>query len=181
MDLLGGCSRRSAPTSAPRYRGPMPPLEPLRPDHADKVLAFELANRSYFAASISDRGDAFFDEFAQQFQELLAEMPRRHDAYYVLVAADGSILGRFNLYGIEDGTAELGYRVAERAAGRGVATMGVQELCQVAGSEHGVRKLRAKTTYENVASQRVLIKSGFVANNEADVAGRPGIWYERAL
>lgn len=159
----------------------MPQLEPLRADHASEVLAFELANRAYFAAFISDRGDAYFDEFGERFNELLALRDARAEAYYVLVDEDGSVLGRFNLYELEDGRAEVGYRVAERAAGRGVATAGVQELCRLAASEHGVRTLRARTTHENVASQRVLAKAGFVAAGEVDVAGRPGIRFERVL
>jgi ribosomal-protein-alanine N-acetyltransferase len=149
-------------------------LQLLRPDHASEVLAFELANRSYFAAFVSDRGDAFFDQFSEQYDQLLAEREIRRDAYYVLLDDDGSVLGRFNLYDIEDNTAEVGYRVAERVAGRGVATAGVRELCRLAASEHGVRKLRARTTHENVASQRVLAKAGFVADGEAHVAGRSG-------
>lgn len=164
----------------PGYRCCVPHLQRLQPDHASEVLAFELANRTYFAASISDRGDAFFDEFSERYDELLAEGEARGDAYYVLVGDDGSVLGSFNLRNIEDDTAEVGYRVAERVAGRGVATAGLQELCRLAASEHGVRKLRARATHENVASQRVLVKAGFVAVGEADVAGRPGIWFERA-
>ena len=157
----------------------MPRLETLRPDHASEVLAFELANRTYFAGFVSDRGDAFFDEFSEWYDELLAGRQTRRDAYYVLVDDDGSVLGRFNLYEIEDGTATVGYRVAKRVAGRGVATAGVRELCRLAASEHGVHSLRAGTTHENVASQRVLAKAGFVPAGEADVAGRPGIWFER--
>ncbi|HVU78339.1 MAG TPA: GNAT family N-acetyltransferase [Gaiellaceae bacterium] len=156
-------------------------LQALRPDHAPEVLAFELANRAYFAASISDRGDAYFEEFGERYDELLAQREAHREAYYALVDDDGSVLGRFNLYGIEGGVAEVGYRVAERAAGRGVATAGVLELCRVAASEHGVRALRARTTHDNVASQRVLAKAGFVAAGEADVAGRRGIWFEREL
>jgi [ribosomal protein S5]-alanine N-acetyltransferase len=34
----------------------MPELQRLHADHAPAVLAFELANRTYFAAFISDRG-----------------------------------------------------------------------------------------------------------------------------
>ena len=30
-----------------------------------RVLAFELANRAYFAVSISDRGDDYFDHFTE--------------------------------------------------------------------------------------------------------------------
>jgi ribosomal-protein-alanine N-acetyltransferase len=44
----------------------VPELQRLRADHASAVLAFELANRSYFAASIPDRGDEFFARFAER-------------------------------------------------------------------------------------------------------------------
>ena len=44
----------------------MPELQRLRAGHAPAVLAFELANRVYFAASVSDRGDEFFDSRANE-------------------------------------------------------------------------------------------------------------------
>src|SRR5215472_8624025 len=162
----------------------MPTLELLRADHAPAVLDFELANRAYFAASISDRGDEFFAQFAERHRELLAEQAEGTRACYVLVDEDGSVLGRFNLARIKDGTAELGYRVAQRAAGRGVATSAVLELCGLASSRHGIRTLSAATNHDNVASQRVLAKAGFVQAGPADpaeIGGRPGCWYERDL
>ena len=162
----------------------MPELQQLRADHADAILAFELANRAYFAASISDRGDEFFDRFADRHSALLAEQQGGIGAYYVLVADDDSILGRFNLFRIGDGTAELGYRVAQRAAGRGVATATVRELCQLAAERHGLRTLTAATSRDNVASQKVLIKSGFVPAGPADpahIGGKQGTWYRRDL
>ena len=51
----------------------MPELQRLRPDHAPAVLAFELANRAYFATFVSDRGDEFFAQFTERYNELLAE------------------------------------------------------------------------------------------------------------
>jgi len=162
----------------------MPELQLLGPRHAPAILDFELANRGYFAASISDRGDEFFEHFADQHSELLAEQAAGVRACYVLVDEDGSVLGRFNLARIKDGTAELGYRVAERAAGRGVATSAVLELCRLAPSRHGIRMLRAATNTDNVASQRVLAKAGFVkigAADPAEIGGRAGSWYERHL
>jgi [ribosomal protein S5]-alanine N-acetyltransferase len=162
----------------------VPQLQRLRADHAAAVLAFELANRAYFAASISDRGDEFYDQFTERHSALLAEQEAGIGAFHVLVAEDGSVLGRFNLVFVEDGTAELGYRVAQHVAGRGVATATVRELCRLAATRYGLRTLRAATTHENAASQTVLTKAGFVPVSPADPAdlgGRPGTWYQRDL
>jgi [ribosomal protein S5]-alanine N-acetyltransferase len=159
----------------------VPELQRLRADHAPAILAFELQNRAYFAASISDRGDDFFDHYAERHSALLAEQKTGRYAFYVLVDEDGSVLGRFNLVDLHDGTAELGYRVAEHVAGRGVATATVGELCRLAASRHGLRTIRAATTHDNVASQKVLTKAGFVPVGPALLAGRPGTWYRRHL
>ena len=159
----------------------MPELQRLRAGHAPAVLAFERANRAYFATLISDRGDAFFDHFSEQYHALLAQQEAGTCALYVLVGEDGTVLGRFNLYDLKDGTAELGYRVAQHVAGRGVATAAVQELCRLAAARYGLRRLRAATTYDNVASQKVLTKAGFVPAGPAEPGGRPGIWYQRDL
>ena len=162
----------------------MPDLERLQAGHAAAVLAFELANRAYFAASISDRGDEFFDQFADRYRELLAEQEAGRCACYVLVAQDGSVAGRFNLYDLADGSAVLGYRVAEQVAGRGVATGSVRELCRIAAARHGLRTLRAATSDGNAASQKVLAKAGFVPVGPAapaDLGGKSGTWYQRDL
>ena len=159
----------------------MPELQRLRADHAPAVLAFELANRAYFATFISDRGDAFFDRFTEQYNTLLAEQEAGTCVFHVLVSEDGTVLGRFNLYNLEDGVAELGYRVAQHVAGRGVATAAVQELCQLAAAQYGLRTLKAATTHDNVASQKVLTKAGFVPAGPAEPGGRPGTWYQRDL
>ncbi|GLY83236.1 GNAT family N-acetyltransferase [Actinoallomurus iriomotensis] len=162
----------------------MPELERLHAGHAPAVLAFELANRAYFAASISDRGDEFYERFAERHSALLAEQQAGIGAFYVLVAEDGAVLGRFNLIFTEDGVAELGYRVAQHVAGRGVATATVRELCRLAPARHGLHTLRAATALANTASQRVLTNAGFVPVGPADpaeIGGKPGTWYQRDL
>ena len=162
----------------------MPELKRLHGGLASAVLAFELANRTYFAASIPDRGDDFFDQFTDRYDALLAEQEAGVCVFYALVAEDGSVLGRFNLYDLEDGTAGLGYRVAEQGAGRGVATATVRELCRTAAATHGLRTLRAATSHDNAASRKVLTKAGFVPvgpAGPADLSGKSGTWYQRTL
>ncbi len=163
---------------------PVPGLQRLGPGHAPAVLAFERVNRAYFAASISDRGEEFFERFPDLYRALLAEQAAGVCACYVLVDQDGSVLGRFNLYGIADGAAVLGYRVAQQAAGRGVATTAVRELCRLAADRHGLRTLRAAVSHVNLASQKVLAKAGFTPvgpADPADVGGKQGVRYQRDL
>lgn len=161
----------------------MPELQRLRADHGQAVLSFELANRDYFALSISDRGDDFYRQFTERHAALLAEQAAGISAFYLLVD-EGAVLGRFNLYDIKDATASLGYRVAEHVAGRGMATAAVLEVCRLAVAQHGLRALTAGTSSENVASQRVLIKAGFVPVGPADptdIGGKRGTLYRRDL
>jgi ribosomal-protein-alanine N-acetyltransferase len=159
----------------------VPELQRLRADHAPALLAFELENRAYFAGSISDRGDEFFEQFTEGIDALLAEQEAGVCAFYVLVGEDGSVFGRFNLYDIEDGSAVLGYRVAQQVAGRGVATASVRDLCRLAPAQHGLRTLLAETNHDNVASQKVLEKAGFVPVGPASPGGRPGTRYQLDL
>jgi [ribosomal protein S5]-alanine N-acetyltransferase len=162
----------------------VPELERLRPDHAEAVLEFEVANRAYFARTISDRGDEFFAQFPQRHAARLSEQDAGEGAYYVLVGEGGAVVARFNLILVADGVWEVGYRVAEQVAGRGVATAGVRALCELAASRHGARTLRAATSRGNVASQRVLLKAGFTEAGPADpssIGGKQGAWYQLDL
>lgn len=156
-------------------------LQVLRQDHEAAILEFELANRAYFAHSINDRGDEYFEEFTQRHRELLAEHESGSVACYVIVDEDGKVVGRFNLYEVADGTASVGYRVAQRITGQGVATSALLNLCSIAREELGLSTLNAATSNANFASQRVLEKVGFAAVGPTEVAGRPGVSYELRL
>jgi ribosomal-protein-alanine N-acetyltransferase len=153
----------------------------LRAEHEVVILNFELSNRDYFAQMISDRGDEYFEQFAERHRELLVEQETGGSAFYVLVDEDGTVVGRFNLYDIGGGSANVGYRVARDVSGRGVATYGLQNLCQCSIEQFGLRKLNATTSNENVASRRVLEKSGFVVVGTAMAGNQLGVLYELEL
>ena len=162
----------------------MAELQRLDACRALDVLAFELWNRAYFAASVPDRGDAFFDQFSAWYSHLMAEQEAGTCACYVLTGENGAILGRFDLYDVKDETAELGYRMAKRFAGHGLATAAVQKLCQVAPARHGLHLLKAANSDANIASQHVLLHAGFTPVCPAVTAalgGMPGTWYRRDL
>ncbi|MEV8591253.1 GNAT family N-acetyltransferase [Streptomyces sp. NPDC051180] len=157
-------------------------LERLRSDHAPALLAFERENRGYFAASVPDRGDAYFADFEGRHRALLDEQETGTIHFHVLVGEDGEILGRFNLVDVDaEGGAELGYRVAEKATGRGVATAGVREVCRLAREEYGLSRLTAVTTLDNTGSRAVLGRIGFGAVGSVTLDGRAGASYELDL
>ncbi|MEV0532318.1 GNAT family N-acetyltransferase [Kitasatospora sp. NPDC050463] len=156
-------------------------LERLRADHAPVLLAFERENREYFARSVPDRGDAYFAAFADRHRALLAEQDTGACHFHLLVDGQGELLGRVNLVDVAAGAAELGYRIGERAAGRGAATAAVHEVCRLATAEYGLTALTAVTTLDNPASMAVLQRTGFTVVGELVLDDRPGLRYRRDL
>ncbi|MFE2283986.1 GNAT family N-acetyltransferase [Streptomyces sp. NPDC059443] len=157
-------------------------LERLRADHEAALLAFERENREYFARSVPDRGDAYFAEFPARHRALLAEQASGTCHFHLVVDdGDGELIGRVNLVDAEDATADLGYRIGERAAGRGAATAAVGEVCRLAASAYGLRALTAAVTLDNAASAAVLRRTGFTPVGDTVLDGRPGTRYRRAL
>lgn len=159
----------------------MPVLQPLGRGHAPALLEFELKNRTYFAASIPDRGDDYFAQFDARLDELLTDQATGLLRFHVLVADDGAVLGRVNLVDVEGGSAELGYRIAEEAAGRGLATAAVHQVCDLAATAYGLTALRARTTLDNAGSRAVLARTGFTPIGEIQLSGRPGLSFVRNL
>jgi [ribosomal protein S5]-alanine N-acetyltransferase len=156
-------------------------LERLSAAHSDALLAFERENRAYFAELIPDRGDAYFDEFDLRHESLLAEQEAGICQFHVLVDDAGAVVGRVNLIDLENGSAELGYRIAEKAGGKGLASAAVRAIIGLAASEYGLTTLRARTTLDNPRSQAVLTRAGFRPVGDVKLSGRPGTAYELKL
>ncbi|MFF0135318.1 GNAT family N-acetyltransferase [Streptomyces sp. NPDC005227] len=159
----------------------MPRLELLHQDHAGALLAFERENRAYFAASIPDRGDAYFTGFDALHRERLAEQAAGLCFFHLVVDDAGAVLGRVNLVDATEGAADLGYRIAERAAGQGLATAAVREVCRLAATAYGLRTLRAAATLDNTASRAVLARTGFLPAGDLVLNGRPALRFELRL
>ncbi|GAA2798552.1 GNAT family N-acetyltransferase [Crossiella cryophila] len=156
----------------------MPVIERLRLEHAAAVLAFELANRAYFAASVPDRGDDYFTGFQQRHHALLAEQAAGVCHFHVVLGEGGEVLGRVNLVDVADGCAELGFRIAEQAAGQGLATAVVREMCALAARDYGLASLRAAAAVDNLGSRAVLGRAGFTPTGEQVLlSGQPGLRY----
>lgn len=159
-------------------------LELLATRHAAAVERFERANREFFAHHVSDRGDDYFENFAQRLADLVEDNDAGRSLCFVLTDSAGEVLGRVNVYGIDQpADTELGFRVAERAQNVGVATRGVQAALQVAAAR-GVQLVNARAATTNLGSQRVLTECGFVPTGRATAptgSQRTFLGYRRRL
>ena len=130
------------------------------------LLCFEQENRAWFEQFVEPRPAAFYsaEGVASHITDLLAQHAQGKFHPFVLVDADGRILGRANLKAIdaEKGSAELGYRVGKAHIGQGLASMAVGELLKCAAADWRLREVQAFVSEANPASARVLLKHGFV-------------------
>lgn len=136
-------------------------LELLTTEHARPIERFERANRTFFAARVGDRGDEYFERFDDLLASRVRENREGTSLYFVIVDAEGEVLGRVNISDVDrPDVTELGFRVAEHAQGRGVATTGVIRALEIAATR-GVRTVKARVSISNVGSRRVLERCGF--------------------
>lgn len=88
---------------------------------------------------------------------------------YVLVRReDGRAVGAMGFHGPPDehGRAEVGYDLAETARGNGYATEALRALSAWALARDDVRQLIATIARDNLPSQRVVTRAGFVPMGE---------------
>ena len=143
-------------------------LELLTAEHARPLERFERANRAFFAARVGDRGDDYFEHFDDRLAALVREVEEGRSLLFVIVSEDGEILGRVNLADVDrPEVTELGFRVAERAQGRGVATQGVLAALDAA-ARNRVESVKARAAVDNVPSRRVLERCGFEPTGPAE-------------
>jgi [ribosomal protein S5]-alanine N-acetyltransferase len=136
----------------------VPLLRRLVPDDSDEVARLVRANREFLAPFDPPRDESFFTSEGQR--------ERLEDASSAAfgIIADGAIVGGVTISDSVYGafrSAYIGYWVAERLNGRGLATLAVGEAVEIAFRELGLHRLQAGTLADNIASQRVLEKNHF--------------------
>jgi RimJ/RimL family protein N-acetyltransferase len=89
------------------------------------------------------------------------------DGYLIGDPVTGGRIG--NIAAQYDGpVAEVSYWIAPAARGRGFATAALVEMCRRAFDRDGVEEIRLWTHTQNVASQRVALRAGFVPEPARD-------------
>jgi len=140
----------------PARRGAV--IRPLTADDAGELAALLVENRAFLAPFEPPREERFYTVDGQ------LERLEREDKRGFAILDDGQIAGTVTLSNVVRGplqSANLGYWIAERANGKGLATAAVGELIPIAFGELGLHRLEAGTLVDNVGSQRVLEKNGF--------------------
>ena len=84
----------------------------------------------------------------------------------------GIIVGDFCFKGLsDDGVIEIGYGLKEEYRHHGYMTEAVKVITEWALSQDGVKQVEAETDTENIASQKVLLQSGFISNGKMGEEG----------
>ncbi|WP_322618303.1 GNAT family N-acetyltransferase [Pseudomonas sp. BIC9C] len=137
----------------------------LKRTDADALLAFETHNREWFESHIDARDPAFYSlqGVAEHIESYLSDFAIGAWHPFVIVDSSQTIVGRANLKSIDlaTGSAEVGYRIAQRACGQGLATLALRHLIQEAQMRWGLTQLVAFAYKENVGSRTVLDRCGF--------------------
>lgn len=140
-------------------------IEKLDAKDAEDLYKFELENRTFFEKMVQTRGDDYYNPefFKKRHEALLEEQDHGSSYFYLIKDKDGSILGRINLVDIDkmQKIGNLGYRVGQAHAGKGIASKALKLLLESITDEE-IHQIKAKTTIDNIASQKVLEKNGFV-------------------
>ena len=83
-------------------------------------------------------------------------------AFAVVDRGSGELLGAIGIQEVDQENTQVGYWVKREARGRGVATAALRLVARYALEELGAGRVQLWTEPENVASQRVAEKAGFV-------------------
>jgi [ribosomal protein S5]-alanine N-acetyltransferase len=161
-------------------------IRPLQVRDAETLAALYAENREFLEPFDPPRPEDFATTAWQRRDLRALEGERAADRLErFLIEADGDAAGTISVSRITRGpfqNAGLGYWVAERLNGRGVATRAVGLVCEWGFGEAGFHRLEAATLVDNTASQTVLRRNRFT---EIGVSPRylfiAGAWRDHLL
>ncbi len=143
-------------------------IELLSPENSIEILQFEKENRQFFESNLPSRGDGYYntENYHIMTQKLLKYQNEHKYFMHVIRNSSNSIIGRVNLYTIENNNhsfkiAELGYRFGKKYTRQGYATEAVKLVLEKAFREYHFNKIEAGTAIDNLASQKVLLHNNF--------------------
>ena len=153
-----------------------------------EVLAvLYVQNRRFLAPWQPLRPESYFTQAGQHtaVEAVLKQQDRGAAVSLVILGGGGGVVGTLTLASIVRGafqSCRVGYWLAERAQGRGLATAAMQEAVDLTFGDLRLHRLQAETLTHNQRSQRVLQRVGFeqdgMARSYLQIAGR---WQDNVL
>jgi RimJ/RimL family protein N-acetyltransferase len=102
-------------------------------------------------------------EVLQMLSDLASRVRSKFAPSAWMMVEDGELVGLCSIERMpSDGEIHLGYGVAPTKQGQGVARRAIKEIVNWAKSDPRVTRLSAETNVNNLPSQRVLERNGFV-------------------
>jgi [ribosomal protein S5]-alanine N-acetyltransferase len=139
-------------------------LNLLTKEDSLELFLFEKINKEFFEKMVPPRPESYFEfgGFKLILDELLEEQVQKKSVFYLIKNESGDIVGRMNLVDIDWNlkSGEVGYRIGEKFAGKGAAVKALQLMIDEA-QLFGLIELKARTTIDNIPSQKILEKNGF--------------------
>jgi [ribosomal protein S5]-alanine N-acetyltransferase len=160
---------------------------PLLLDDASALADVLQANREFLAPWQPDRLDQYFTRDGQHevVERSLEQQAAGKAVPLVILDEAGGIAGTVTLQSIIRGafqSCSVGYWLAESAQGRGLATRALGEATEMAFGVLRLHRVQAETLTDNLRSQRVLHRLGFVEYGRAEAYMRiAGEWRENVL
>lgn len=156
-------------------------VRPLERKDISALAELIRANREFLAPTSPLRPEEHFTHEGQERVALEALQGAENGTALPLVIVDrpGNLVGTLNINSIIRGafqSASIGYWVSKDYNGQGVASAAVAAAKRIAADRLGLHRLQAETLVDKEASQRVLLKNGFVRYGHAPeylkIAGR---------
>lgn len=135
-------------------------LHPIDEAEGHRIVAAAAAEGDSWADDFPFEGDVLATTVFLATTEALGDQ-RPFGHYLVTRASDGRAIGGIGFKGPpHEGSVEVGYGLAPSARGHGYAAEALTALLGVAAA-HGLARVVADTTVDNIASQRTLERAGF--------------------
>ncbi|HZX03311.1 GNAT family protein [Kribbella sp.] len=150
---------------APRPLTPDVELRIASVDDAPALAAAQILSREHLRRWEPVRTEKWFTTEGQ-LERMNYQLERYKNGHVVpwVLASGSRIVGAITLSDLVPGpfrSASLGYWVSVDSIGQGLATRAVEAVASIADSELKLHRIEASTLTGNVASQRVLERTGF--------------------
>lgn len=145
-------------------------LVQLLPDQADRLFELTEKNREYLGEFLPWVPHVkTVEDSRKHIQETLLNR-EVNKVFTYGIEQDGTVIGDISIRNLQDATLppEIGYWLGKEYAGRGITTLATQALSQFGVDTLGLKKIIIKADPDNVASNKVAEKAGFMFEHQEE-------------